>query len=80
MRQIVVVLNSFSKAAPLTYSTIWKNACGLLPDAWQFEEAAHLRDRIAALTQMRHQRAIETTGGDVDADIVAASIGQGIVL
>ena len=48
-------------------------------DAWQFEEAAHLRDRIAALTQMRHQQAIETTGGDVDADIVAASIGQGIV-
>lgn len=47
-------------------------------DAWQFEEAAHLRDRIAALTQMRHQQAIETTGGDVDADIVAASIGQAL--
>ena len=28
MRQIVVVLNSFSKAAPLTYSTIWKTHVG----------------------------------------------------
>ena len=48
-------------------------------DAWKFEEAARLRDRIAALTQMRHQQAIETTGGDVDADVISAAVSQGVV-
>lgn len=46
-------------------------------EAWEFEEAARLRDRIAALTQMRHQQAIETTGGDIDADIAAAAVRDG---
>ncbi|MDO5531705.1 excinuclease ABC subunit UvrC [Sutterella sp.] len=46
-------------------------------DKWEFEEAARLRDRIAALTQMRHQQAVETTGGDIDADIVAVAIKDG---
>ena len=45
-------------------------------DAWEFEEAARLRDRIAALTQMRHQQAVETTGGDVDADVVAVALRE----
>lgn len=46
-------------------------------EAWEFEEAAKLRDRIASLTQMRHQQAIETTGGDIDADIAAAAVRDG---
>ena len=46
-------------------------------EAWEFEEAAKLRDCIASLTQMRHQQAIETTGGDIDADIAAAAVRDG---
>lgn len=45
-------------------------------DAWEFEEAARLRDRIAALTQMRHRQAVETTGNDTDADIIAIALGE----
>lgn len=43
-------------------------------EAWAFEKAAFYRDRIAALTTVQHQQAIETTGGDTDADIVAVSV------
>ena len=39
-------------------------------EAWAFEKAA-FRDRIGALTTVQHQQAIETTGGDTDADVVA---------
>lgn len=44
---------------------------------WHFEEAARLRDRIAALTALQHRQAVETTGGDVDADIVAVALSGG---
>lgn len=43
-------------------------------EAWAFEKAAFYRDRIAALTTVQHQQAIETTGGDTDADIVAVQV------
>lgn len=43
-------------------------------EAWRFEDAAKLRDRIAALTQLQHRQAVETTGGDVDADIIACAV------
>ncbi len=43
-------------------------------DAWEFEEAAKLRDRIASLTTLQQSQAVETTGGDVDADILAAAV------
>lgn len=43
-------------------------------EAWAFEKAAFYRDRIAALTTVQHQQAIETTGGDTDADIVAVEV------
>ncbi len=47
-------------------------------DAWAFEEAAALRDRIAALTQLQHQQSVETTGGDIDADIAACAVAGGM--
>ena len=43
-------------------------------EAWAFEKAAFYRDRIAALTTVQHQQAIETTRGDTDADIVAVAV------
>lgn len=45
--------------------------------AWRFEEAAVYRDRIAALSDVMHQQAVETTGGDVNADIIAVRIKNG---
>lgn len=47
-------------------------------EAWRFEEAAKLRDRIAALSQLQHRQAVETTGGDVDADIAACAVDAGM--
>ncbi len=43
-------------------------------ERWAFEEAAIYRDRIAALTTLQEQQAIETTGGDVDADILSCMV------
>ena len=40
----------------------------------RYEEAAVLRDRISLLRDVMHQQAVETTGGDVDADILAAAV------
>lgn len=39
-------------------------------DALEFEKAAVVRDQIAALSNILHQQTVETTGGDVDADII----------
>lgn len=47
--------------------------------AWRFEEAAVYRDRIAALSDVMHQQAVETTGGDVNADVIAVRIKNGRV-
>lgn len=40
-------------------------------EALRFEEAAVLRDRIALLNEVMQQQSVETTGGDVDADIIS---------
>ena len=46
--------------------------------ALRFEEAAVFRDRIAALNDVMHQQAVETTGGDTDADIIAVAVTGGV--
>lgn len=43
----------------------------------RYEEAAVLRDRISLLRDVMHQQAVETTGGDTDADIIAVIIKNG---
>lgn len=47
-------------------------------EAWRFEEAAVFRDRIASLNDVMQQQAVETTGGDNDADIIAVAITAGV--
>lgn len=47
-------------------------------EAWAFEKAAFYRDRIAALTTVQHQQAIETTGADTDADVVAVAVSGAV--
>ena len=46
-------------------------------DQLQFEMAAELRDRIAALSNILHQQAVETTGSDKDVDILAVKVQGG---
>ncbi len=46
-------------------------------DRLHYEEAAVIRDRIAALNDVMHQQAVETTGADTDADIIAVAVTQG---
>ena len=43
----------------------------------RYEEAAVLRDRIALLRDVMQQQAVETTGGDTDADIIAVLVRNG---
>lgn len=47
-------------------------------EAWRFEEAAVFRDRIASLNDVMQQQAVETTGGDTDADIIAVAVTVGV--
>jgi excinuclease ABC subunit C len=48
-----------------------------LASALRFEEAAAVRDRLGSLSRVLHQQAVETTGGDTDADVIAVVIEQG---
>ncbi len=43
----------------------------------EFEMAAELRDRIAALSNILHQQSVETTGSDKDVDILAVKVQGG---
>jgi excinuclease ABC subunit C len=45
----------------------------------RFEEAAAVRDQLGSLARVLHQQAVETTGGDTDADVIAVLIEQGQV-
>ncbi len=45
----------------------------------RYEEAAAVRDQLGSLSRVLHQQAVETTGGDTDADVVAVAIEQGQV-
>lgn len=48
-------------------------------ESWAFEEAARWRDRIAALAAVRTRQAVESTGQDTNADIIAASISGAVI-
>ena len=45
----------------------------------RYEEAAAVRDQLGSLARVLHQQAVDTTGGDTDADVIAAVIDQGQV-
>ncbi len=45
----------------------------------RYEEAAVLRDRISLLRDVMQQQAVDTTGGDTDADIIVVLIKNGAV-
>lgn len=49
-------------------------------DRWDFELAARLRDRVASLTTLQHQQAIESQGGAVDADILVVKAQAGVIV
>lgn len=47
--------------------------------ALEFEKAAILRDQIAALSNILHQQTVDTTGSQVDCDIICVKIQNNVV-
>jgi excinuclease ABC subunit C len=50
-----------------------------LAEDLRFEEAAAVRDRLGALSRVLHQQAMETTGSEADADVLAVVADGGHV-
>ncbi len=48
-------------------------------DRLEYERAAFFRDRVTALSNVARQQAVETTGADTDADIIAVAMREDIV-